>query len=104
MLSYRVTNVAFEDRSRVCELDGNGAEEFASVTKITSTSGKEETSSKTLLTVISARDRTSDGRLAGAGHTIQPKHALAERTIAPIDELVQKIYSGAGEALWVMLA
>jgi hypothetical protein len=50
-------------------LNGDGSEEFSSMTKITSASGKEETCSKAFLIRKIARDSASNGGLASAGYS-----------------------------------
>jgi hypothetical protein len=73
------------------------------MTKITSASGKEETCSKALLLSKMARDRASNGGLARAGYSTQPKDTRTARIFAPFLDLLEEVDSGFGQALRFLL-
>jgi hypothetical protein len=80
-------------------LNGDGSEEFISMTKITSTSGKEETCPKAFLIGKITRGCASNGGLASTGYSTQPKDTRTARIFAPFPDLLEDVGSGFGQAL-----
>jgi hypothetical protein len=86
-----------QDRDRQNKLGGNGREELGNFAAVAVASFEEETGAKAAAVCELARDSARDGRLAGAGHAVEPEDGvrlrLVSRLVGPFAYLVEETHA-----------